>query len=238
MVYFVLGGDLWSLLQKQKNRRFDEKEARFICACVLEAFDHLHSKGIIYRDLKPENLLIDANGYIKLTDFGFAKQMTPRGKTFTFAGTPEYVGPEIVLNRGHDRAVDYWAFGCFVFEMLTGRTPYRTDDSSHMRTYNKILSGIDNVVFPSYVTPKAKHLVEKLCRPIPAERLGMQKGGVKDIKNHRWYLGFEWQKLVNHEIPSPFKPKLKGPTDTSYFDKFKKDNDVPPDEISGWDKNF
>lgn len=81
-----LGGDLWSLLQKQKNRRFEEKEARFICSCVLEAFDYLHSRGIVYRDLKPENLLIASNGYIKLTDFGFAKKISGRGKTYTFAG--------------------------------------------------------------------------------------------------------------------------------------------------------
>lgn len=79
-----------------------------------------NSKGIVYRDLKPENLLVAANGYLKLTDFGFAKKMPSRGKTFTFAGTPEYIAPEIVLNRGHDRAVDYWAFGAFVYELLTG----------------------------------------------------------------------------------------------------------------------
>lgn len=177
-------------------------------------------------------------GYIKLTDFGFAKKVLPRGKTHTFAGTPEYVAPEIVLNRGHDKAVDYWAYGAFVYEMLTGRTPFRTDDSSHMRTYNRILKGIDNAAFPTYVTPKARHLIEKLCRPIPADRLGMQKGGIKDIKSHKWYLGFDWQKLENREIPSPFKPKLKGPIDISHFDKFKKDTDIPPDETSGWDIKF
>ncbi|XP_018569633.1 cGMP-dependent protein kinase, isozyme 1 isoform X3 [Anoplophora glabripennis] len=233
-----LGGDLWSLLQKQKLRRFDEKEARFIAACVLESFDYLHSRGIIYRDLKPENLLIAANGYIKLTDFGFAKKISSRGKTFTFAGTPEYVAPEIVLNRGHDRSVDYWAFGAFIFELLTGRTPFRTDDSSHMKTYNKILSGIDNVPFPSYVNLKARHIVEKLCRPVPSERLGMQKPGIKSIKDHKWFLGFDWLKFAKCEMPSPFKPKLKSPIDTQYFDPFKKDNDIPPDELSGWDTQF
>ncbi|KAJ8969304.1 hypothetical protein NQ317_016552, partial [Molorchus minor] len=161
-------GDLWSLLQKQKLRRFEEKEARFISACT----------GIIR--LPPfernKNLLISSNGYIKLTDFGFAKKISARGRTFTFAGTPEYVAPEIILHKGHDRAVDYWAFGAFIFEMLTGRTPFRTDDSSHMKTYNKILNGIDNIQFPSYVNLKARHIVQKLCRPVPSERLGMQRG--------------------------------------------------------------
>ncbi|KAJ8920701.1 hypothetical protein NQ315_004840 [Exocentrus adspersus] len=233
-----LGGDLWSLLQKQKLRRFEEKEAKFIAGCVLEAFEYLHSRGIIYRDLKPENLLIATNGYIKLTDFGFAKKISSRGKTFTFAGTPEYVAPEIVLHRGHDRSVDYWAFGAFIFELLTGRTPFRTDDSSHMKTYNKILSGIDNVRFPSYVNLKAKRIIEKLCRPIPSERLGMQRGGIKDIKGDDWFKGFDWQKFVKCEVPSPFKPKLKSQIDTQYFDQFKKDTDVPPDELSGWDMKF
>lgn len=204
---------------------------------MVEAFEYLHARGIIYRDLKPENLLIAANGYIKLTDFGFAKKMQERGKTFTFAGTPEYVAPEIVLNRGHDRAVDYWTLGCFIYEMLRGRTPFRTDDSSHMKTYTKILGGIDNVDFTN-IPHKARHLIEKLCRPIPADRLGMQKTGIKEIKNHRWFLGFNWEKFEKCEIPSPFKPKLKSPIDTSHIDKFKKDKDVPPDEISGWDQAF
>ncbi|CAH1183529.1 unnamed protein product [Phaedon cochleariae] len=239
-IYFLmescLGGDLWSLLQKQKIRRFEEKEARFICACVLEALDYLHVRGVVYRDLKPENLLIAANGYIKLTDFGFAKKIS--GKTYTFAGTPEYVAPEIVLNKGHDKAVDYWAFGAFVFEMLSGRTPFRTDDSSHMRTYNKILGGIDAVSFPSYINYKAKHLIEKLCRPVAMERLGMQDGGVQKIKSHKWFLGFDWAKLAKCEVPSPFKPKLSGPVDTKYFDQFKKDVFEPPDELSGWDEGF
>lgn len=231
------GGDVWGLLQKQKNRRFEEREARFISASVVEAFEYLHARGIIYRDLKPENLLIAENGYIKLTDFGFAKKMTDRGKTFTFAGTPEYVAPEIVLNRGHDRAVDYWTLGIFVYEMLRGKTPFRTDDSSHMKTYTKILGGIDNVDFGT-IPQKARHLIEKLCRPIPADRLGMQKKGIVDIKEHRWFLGFDWKKFSKCEISSPFIPKLKSPTDTSYIDKFKKDGDVPPDEMSGWDASF
>lgn len=174
---------------------------------------------------------------MKLTDFGFAKKMTERGKTFTFAGTPEYVAPEIVLNRGHDRAADYWTLGIFVYEMLRGKTPFRTDDSSHMKTYTKILGGIDSADFTS-ISHKARNLIEKLCKPIPADRLGMQNSGIKDIKTHRWYLGFEWTKFNMCQMHSPFKPKLKSPTDTTNIDKFKKDVDCPPDELSGWDSAF
>ncbi|EFA04087.1 cGMP-dependent protein kinase, isozyme 1-like Protein [Tribolium castaneum] len=241
-IYFLmescLGGDLWTLLQRQKTRRFDEKDSRFIAGCVLEAFTYLHERDIVYRDLKPENLLIDEHGYIKLTDFGFAKRLGARGRTFTFAGTPEYVAPEIILSRGHDKGVDYWAFGIFIFELLTGRTPFRTNDASHMRTYNKILTGIDSVEFPSYVSSKARNIIEKLCRAIPSERLGCQRNGVKDIKSHRWFLGFDWVKLNEGKLTAPFKPKLKSSTDTRYFEQFKKDNDCPPEETSGWDENF
>lgn len=241
-IYFLMepcmGGDLWTLLQRQKTRRFEEKDARFIAGCVLEAFTYLHERDIVYRDLKPENLLIDEHGYIKLTDFGFAKHLGTRGRTFTFAGTPEYVAPEIILSRGHDKAVDYWAFGIFIFELLTGRTPFRTNDVSHMRTYNKILTGIDSIEFPSYVSSRARNIIEKLCKAIPNERLGCQRNGVKDIKAHRWFLGFDWMKLNEGKLTAPFKPKLKSTTDTKYFEAFKKDTDCPPEETSGWDKNF
>lgn len=163
--------------------------------------------------------------------------MTDRAKTFTFAGTPEYVAPEIVLNRGHDRAVDYWTLGIFIYEMLRGKTPFRTEDSSHMKTYTKILGGIDIADFTN-IPYKAKNLIEKLCRSIPSNRLGMQKAGIKDIKNHTWFLGFDWEKFKKCEMQSPFKPRLKSAIDTSFIDNFKKDTDTPPDEISGWDASF
>lgn len=242
-LYFLmescLGGDLWTLLHKQKNRCFKEEDARFLAACVLEAFAYLHERSIIFRDLKPENLLIDHHGYLKLTDFGFAKKLGSRGKTFTFAGTPEYVAPEIVLNRGHDKAVDYWAFGIFIFEMLVGRTPFRTNDTSHMKTYNLILRGIDHVYFDGRVLrPTVTHLIKKLCRTVPTERLGCLKDGAKDVRTHRWFKGFDWEKLYAKKLPSSFVPKLKNAVDTTHFENFTKDADIPPDDVTGWDKNF
>lgn len=113
-----LGGEIWTILRNRGN--FDEYSGKFIIGCVLEAFQYLHSRGIVYRDLKPENLLLNSNGYVKLVDFGFAKYIGFSSKTWTFCGTPEYVSPEIILNKGHDRAVDYWALGILVFELLTG----------------------------------------------------------------------------------------------------------------------
>jgi cGMP-dependent protein kinase len=245
-LYFLLepclGGDLWSLLHKQNPRRFDDNAAKFYAGCVVEAFAYLHERRIVYRDLKPENLLVDAKGYIKLTDFGFAKKLQVIKKcvkkTYTFAGTPEYVPPEIILNQGHDEAVDCWALGVFVFELLTGKTPFATEDSSYMRTYKLILKGIDDVTFPKHLSPEAESIVKKLCKSTPAQRLGCQNGGVADIKMDDWFGGFDWQKLEECKLPAPFRPNLRTSTDVHYFEKFPKDKKIPPDEVSGWDKNF
>lgn len=114
-----LGGEVWTILRDRGS--FDDHTTRFITACVVEAFDYLHARGIIYRDLKPENLLLDVNGYVKLVDFGFSKRLGYSSKTWTFCGTPEYVAPETILNKGHDRAVDYWALGILMHELLSGK---------------------------------------------------------------------------------------------------------------------
>ena len=176
-----LGGELWSILRNKGN--FDEPTARFYVGCVIQAFDYLHSRNIIYRDLKPENMLLDTQGYAKLTDFGFAKRLLPPGrKTWTFCGTPEYVAPEIILNRGHDHSADYWSLGVLMYELLTGTPPFSEKDP--MRTYNIILKGIDIIEFPRHISRDAINLIRKLCRDNPAERLGYQKGGIEDIKRH------------------------------------------------------
>jgi len=237
-IYFLmeacLGGDVFTVLQKHKH--FNENTARFMTGCVVEALHYLHDRGFIYRDLKPENLLLDQNGYVKMIDFGFAKWVGETGKTWTFAGTPEYVAPEIILNKGHDRAVDYWALGVFIHELITGRPPFRGKD--HMQTYNLILKGIEAVHFPKYVTKGAQNLVRRLCRHIATERLGYQKAGVQDIKNHKWFQGFNWEALRRQRIQAPIIPPINGPTDLSNFESFPKDKSVPPDETSGWDKDF
>lgn len=121
-VYMLLeacmGGEIWTILRDRGY--FDDITAQFIIGCVLQAFEYIHNLGIAYRDLKPENLMLDANGYVKLVDFGFSKYIGYSSKTWTFCGTPEYVAPEIILNKGHDRAVDYWALGVLMHELLTG----------------------------------------------------------------------------------------------------------------------
>ncbi|XP_063904047.1 cGMP-dependent protein kinase, isozyme 2 forms cD4/T1/T3A/T3B-like isoform X3 [Zophobas morio] len=230
-----LGGELWTVLRDKGH--FDDATTRFYTACVVEAFDYLHSRNIIYRDLKPENLLLDNQGYVKLVDFGFAKKLHSGRKTWTFCGTPEYVAPEVILNKGHDISADYWSLGVLMFELLTGTPPFTGADP--MKTYNIILKGIDAIDFPRNITRNAMALIKKLCRDNPAERLGYQKGGISEIQKHKWFDGFNWEGLVNRTLSPPILPQVKHVTDTSNFDEYPPDADgLPPDDVTGWDADF
>ncbi|KAH9396815.1 cGMP-dependent protein kinase 1, partial [Tyrophagus putrescentiae] len=231
-----LGGELWTILRNKGF--FDEHTARFYVACVVEAFDYLHSRHVIYRDLKPENMLLDQTGYAKLTDFGFAKRLIPPGqKTWTSCGTPEYVAPEIILNRGHDHSADYWSLGVLMYELLTGSPPFTGDDPMH--TYNIILKGIDAIDFPRNISRGAKNLIKKLCRDNPAERLGYQKGGIEDIKKHEWFKFFNFENLKAKKMTPPLIPTIKNACDSSNFDSYPPHNEGnPPDDFTGWDEDF
>ncbi|KAJ8920703.1 hypothetical protein NQ315_004842 [Exocentrus adspersus] len=241
-VYLLLevcyGGDLWNHLYRQKRGCFAEPAAKFYSGCIIKALEYLHNRNIIYRDLKPENVMIHSNGYLKLTDFGFAKKTDSKENTYTFVGTAEYVAPEIILNKGYNREVDYWALGVFIFELLVGRTPFRTNDPCHLKTYNLILKGIDHVKFPYYVSSKAKNLIKKLCTQSPSERLGGQKGRIEDIKSQPWFSSLNWFKLENFELAPPFKPILQNNVDTKYFEELEELNTVPLDDLSAWDSEF
>ncbi|XP_012734552.1 cGMP-dependent protein kinase 1 isoform X2 [Fundulus heteroclitus] len=230
-----LGGELWTILRDRGS--FDDLTTRFYTGCVVEAFAYLHAKGIIYRDLKPENLILDSRGYAKLVDFGFAKKIGLCKKTWTFCGTPEYVAPEIILNKGHDVSADYWSLGILMYELLTGSPPFSGPDP--MKTYNVILRGIDMIEFPEKITKNAANLIKKLCRDSPSERLGNLKNGVKDIQKHKWFEGFNWEGLRKGTLTPPITPKVSSPIDTSNFDSFPEDMDEPPpDDNSGWDYDF
>ncbi|XP_042652394.1 cGMP-dependent protein kinase 2 isoform X1 [Tyto alba] len=229
-----LGGELWSLLRDRGS--FDEATTKFCVGCVTEAFDYLHHIGIIYRDLKPENLILDAEGYIKLVDFGFAKKIGSGQKTWTFCGTPEYVAPEVILSKGHDFSVDFWSLGILVYELLTGSPPFSGADQ--MMTYNLILKGIEKLDFPKRITRRPEDLIRRLCRQNPTERLGNLRNGINDIRKHRWLSGFNWDGLKVRKLTSPLKRELSGPTDYSYFDSYPPEEGTPPDELSGWDKDF
>ncbi|KAF1376155.1 hypothetical protein PFLUV_G00227790 [Perca fluviatilis] len=229
-----LGGELWTVLRDMSY--FDEPTTRFCTGCVLEGFDYLHTMGIVYRDLKPENLLLDAKGYVKMADFGFAKNIGLGKKTWTFCGTPEYVAPEVIMNKGHDFGADCWSLGILIFELLTGNPPFAGSDP--IKIYTMVLHGIEKVDFPKRIGKRPDDLIRRLCKLNPVERLGNKKNGIIDIKKHKWFQGFNWEGLRRHKLLSPLRRELKGPMDHSYFDMFPPDTEEPPDELSGWDKDF
>ncbi|XP_076021200.1 cGMP-dependent protein kinase 2 [Genypterus blacodes] len=229
-----LGGELWTVLRDMSF--FEEPTARFCTGCVLEAFDYLHTRGIVYRDLKPENLLLDAEGYVKMADFGFAKKIGPGKKTWTFCGTPEYVAPEVIMNKGHDFGADCWSLGILIFELLTGNPPFAGTDP--IKIYTMVLHGIEKVDFPKRICKRPDDLIRRLCKLNPVERLGNKKNGIIDIKKHKWFQGFNWEGLRHRKLPSPLRRELKGPMDHSHFDIFPPETEEPPEEFSGWDKDF
>ena len=216
-IYFVLeyvqGGELFTLLRTKGT--FPVPQTKFYLAHIITIFEYLHSKNIVYRDLKPENILINKNGYLKLTDFGFAK-ILENEKTYTLCGTPEYLAPEIILNKGHGKAVDWWTLGILLYEMLVGIDPFSDDDP--MKTYQKILKGKIN--FPKTIDKDAKSLIKHLLTQDTSKRFGCLKNGVKDILNHRFFDGFDWKNFVYLTLTPPYIPDVQSEDDTSNFEKY------------------
>ncbi|TPX42403.1 hypothetical protein SeLEV6574_g05627 [Synchytrium endobioticum] len=215
---YVQGGELFSYLRR--CGRFPNNVARFYAAEVVCAFEYMHSKDIIYRDLKPENLLIDSKGHIKITDLGFAKHVPD--VTWTLCGTPDYLAPEIIQSKGYSRAVDWWALGVLIFEMLAGYPPFCDED--HSKLYEKILACKPR--YPTHFHPNAKDLLRKLLTADLTKRFGNLRAGSTDIKSHDWFLGMEWSKLVKKEIPAPYIPPSKNDGDTSNFDEYPEDHEA------------
>jgi len=145
------------------------------------------------------------------------------------------MAPEI-LNWGHDRAVDLWLLGVLMWELLMGHPPFIGSDP--MKIYNVILRGIDLIHFLRYITKAAISIIKRFCKENSTERLGYQKEGIENIRRHGWFLGFDWDGLESRSLPAPHTPKLKNRTGASNFDKYPRDKDTSPDELSGWDESF
>ncbi|KAK8088036.1 hypothetical protein PG997_002997 [Apiospora hydei] len=191
---FVEGGELFSLLRK--SGRFPNPVAKFYAAEVTLALEYLHAKNIIYRDLKPENLLLDRHGHLKITDFGFAKRVPD--KTWTLCGTPDYLAPEVVSNKGYNKSVD-----C----------------GSPMKIYENILRG--KVKYPQYINPDAQNLLQSLITHDLTKRLGNLYSGPQDVKNHPWFAEVTWDRLLRKDIDAPYTPPVKaGAGDASQFDRY------------------
>jgi len=218
-VYFLidvcLGGELFTILRKKQS--FDEPTAKFYTSCVIEAFDYMHSNDTIYRDLKPENLVVSLKGYLKVTDFGFAKVVMDT--TYTLCGTPDYLAPEIVSGQGHGRGVDWWTLGILIYEMLASFPPFF--DKDQLSTYRKIING--KVRFPKYISPEAKDLIGRLLTLRQTKRLGVIKGGADRIRISSWFSKYDWVALKSQTMPAPFIPTVKSPKDMGNFQNVKPD---------------
>jgi serine/threonine protein kinase len=209
---FINGGELFFHLRK--NQRFTEERTRFYAAEVLLALNYLHSRDIIYRDLKPENLLIDAEGHIKITDFGLSKQFfESQGNmvTYSMCGTPEYLAPEIIKKCGHTKAADYWSLGILIYEMLNGSPPFVNGNKSLL--YKEILN--KPAPMKSHFSSQATSLLTGLLEIIPENRFCE----FNEIKTHPFFEGIDWTMLEKKEVIPPFKPKITGPMDLRNFDK-------------------
>ncbi|KAM6931400.1 cGMP-dependent protein kinase 1 [Xenentodon cancila] len=202
-----LGGDLSNLLKDKGH--FDECSARFYTACVVEALAFLHRQGVIYRDVKPENVALDEHGYAKLIGSGCLKKVDAGKKTWTFCGTLGYIAPEIILSKGHDMCADLWSLGVFMFELLSGRLPF--DGSDSLKILTATVWGIDQAEFPKSICNDACSLIKKLCRSNPLQRLGSSSTGAKDIHKHKWFEGFNWDGLHRRTLTPPVIPKVKQP---------------------------
>ncbi|XP_014480747.1 PREDICTED: RAC serine/threonine-protein kinase-like isoform X3 [Dinoponera quadriceps] len=210
---YVNGGELFFHLSR--SRVFGEDRTRFYGAEIISALGYLHSQGIIYRDLKLENLLLDKDGHIKIADFGLCKEDITYGRTTkTFCGTPEYLAPEVLEDNDYGRAVDWWGVGVVMYEMMCGRLPFYNRD--HEKLFTLIL--LEEVRFPRTISNEARDMLGGLLIKDPSRRLGGGPNDAKDIMNHAFFSCINWTDLVQKKIPPPFKPQVTSDIDTRYFD--------------------
>lgn len=198
---FMPGGELFQHLRKLKQ--FSELQAKHIAACIVLALGHLHDSGYIYRDLKPENVLMDQAGYVKLTDFGLAKNIGVRDLAKTFCGTPEYLAPEVICDKGCNRTADWWSLGVLVYEMIFGIPPFYSTNAQTMYK-NTVVSPLKFKRHTS-VSDECKDFIAGLLMKKPKQRLGAAADAL-EVRCHFWFKDINWTKLVNRQLDMPYRP--------------------------------
>lgn len=197
-----VGGDLYRYLCKEK--KIYEPLAVFYAAQIVLAIEYLHFVGIAHRNIKLENILVHVNGYVKLTGLTFAKKIRD-SVSYTLCGTTEYMAPEMLQQKGHNRSVDWWSLGVLIYEMVAGFTPFGTDDP--LKTYDNIIKRKYAVC--AHFSIGLEELLLGFFKIEPYERLGMMREGVQEVKDARWFQDIDWLRLVNQELHAPFLPKCK-----------------------------
>ncbi|XP_064335464.1 RAC-gamma serine/threonine-protein kinase-like [Camelus dromedarius] len=211
---YLSGGDLFFHLSRE--RVFSEDHTHFYGAETLSAFDYLHSRKIVHRDLKLENLMLDKDGHIKITDFGFCKEgITDAATMSTICGTPEYMAPEVLKDNDYGRAVDWWGLGVVMYEMMCGEVPFYNED--HEKLFDLIV--MEDVKFPQTLSLDAKSLLSGLLIKDPNKRLGGGPDDGKEIMRHSFFSGVNWQDVYDKKLVPPFKPQVTSEADTRYFDE-------------------
>jgi len=223
IIEFVNGGDL--MFHMQRQRRLPEEHARFYSAEICLALNFLHEKGIVYRDLKLDNVLLDSDGHIKLTDYGMCKEgLRPGDSTSTFCGTPNYIAPEMLRGEDYDFSVDWWALGVLMFEMLAGRSPFdivgqtdNPDQNTEDYLFQVILE--KPIRIPRSLSVKAASVLKGFLNKSPVERLGCHPTtGFGDIQSHPFFRTIDWELLFAKQITPPYKPQVRSDTDLEHFD--------------------
>ncbi|KAL9337102.1 hypothetical protein Peur_071590 [Populus x canadensis] len=210
---FINGGHLF--FQLYNHGLFREDLARIYAAEIASAVSHLHANGIMHRDLKPENILLDSDGHAMLTDFGLAKEFDENTRSNSMCGTVEYMAPEIVQGKGHDKAADWWSVGILLYEMLTGKPPFIGGNRDKIQ--QKIVK--DKIKLPSFLSSEAHSLLKGLLNKDAAKRLGSGSLGSEEIKRHKWFKPINWKKLDAREIQPSFRPEVAGKYCIANFDK-------------------
>uniref|UniRef100_A0A1A8DV87 protein kinase C n=1 Tax=Nothobranchius kadleci TaxID=1051664 RepID=A0A1A8DV87_NOTKA len=209
---YLAGGDLMIHIH---NDVFSEAQTRFYSACVLLGLEFLHLNKIIYRDLKLDNLLMDADGFVKITDFGLCKEGVGHGdQTSTFCGTPEFLAPEVLTDDSYTRAVDWWGLGVLVYEMLVGESPFPGEDEEEV--FDSIVN--NDVQYPTSLHPDAVSIMQKLLKKNPLKRLGAGERDAKEVKGETFFQTIDWEALTTKKLKPPFLPSIKDSTDVSNFD--------------------
>jgi serine/threonine protein kinase len=231
---FIPGGTLRTLLDRFFTLTLEQ--AKFYIANLLLILDYLHKNKFLYRDLNPENILIKENGYVTLLDFSYAKKFEDNINnenddknnnkiynnnnlyTTTLIGKPNYIPPEMILNKPYNKSCDFWALGIILYELLCGVDPYKNNDP--IIIYQNILE--EKKVFPKNLDRDAKFLINHLLNNNPEKRYGCLKKGILDIKEHRVFNDFKWNKLEKEEIIAPFVPKINNSQDIYYYSSDKR----------------